>query len=129
MKKILLLLVLGTTLLISCHKKTQGEKFKEMVTNENKKYPARLDKNITIDSVAYDVPANKLTYYYSLVGELDNDSLIDKNYASLYNQLREAVDNSVEMEKYRKFGTTIQYIYLSGSNKKKLAEFSFNSPK
>lgn len=129
MKKILLFIVLGTALLSSCHQKTQGEKFKEMVARENKKYPARLDKNITIDSVAYDIPANKLTYYYSLVGELDNDSLIKQNYASLNNQLKEAVDNSVEMEKYRKFGTTIGYIYLSGSNKKKLAVFSFSSPK
>ena len=54
---------------------------------------------------------------------------MNTHYAAFKQALQDAVDNSVEMEEYRKFGTSIRYIYYSGSSKMQLAAFSFNSPK
>ena len=58
-----------------------------------------------------------------------NATYMNTHYAAFKQALQDAVDNSVEMEEYRKFGTSIRYIYYSGSSKRQLAAFSFNSPK
>lgn len=59
-----------------------------------------------------------MSYYYTVTGELDDPQFMDNNYATYKKALQEAIDNSVEMEEYRKFGSKIKYIYYSGSNKK-----------
>ena len=88
-------------------------------------YPIRLNETITIDSTHYNKKDNTVSYYYTVTGELDDPQFMDNNYATYKKALQEAIDNSVEMEEYRKFGSKIKYIYYSGSNKKKLAEFVF----
>ena len=88
-----------------------------------------MNETITLDSTCYNEKDNSVSYFYSGTGELDNATYMNTHYAAFKQALQDAVDNSVEMEEYRKFGTSIRYIYYSGSSKRQLAAFSFNSPK
>lgn len=88
-----------------------------------------MTETITLDSTRYDEKTNTVSYFYSVTGELDNATYMDSHYATFKQALQEAVDNSADMEPYRKFGTTVSYLYFSGSSRKRLAEFTFNSPR
>lgn len=125
MKKEILLSALLIAILAACTGKGPARKFKETAERLNQTYPIRLNETITIDSTHYNEKDNTVSYYYTVTGELDDPKFMDNNYATYKKALQEAIDNSVEMEEYRKFGSKIKYIYYSGSNKKKLAEFVF----
>lgn len=129
-KGIVTIAVLGLFTLSGCHNnRSQVRKFQQMAEKTNQSCPTRMNETITLDSTSYSERNNTVSYFYSVTGELDNPTYMNANYATFKQALQNAVDNSVEMEEYRKFGTSIKYIYFSGSNKKQLAEFSFNSPK
>ena len=124
-KKENLLSALLIATLAACTGKGPARKFKETAERLNQTYPIRLNETITIDSTHYNKKDNTVSYYYTVTGELDDPQFMDNNYATYKKALQEAIDNSGEMEEYRKFGSKIKYIYYSGSNKKKLAEFVF----
>ncbi len=109
--------------------RSQIRKFKQTAEKTNRSCPTRMNETITLDSTCYNEKDNSVSYFYSVTGELDNATYMNTHYATFKQALQEAVDNSVEMEAYRKFSTSIHYIYYSGSSKEQLAEFSFNSPK
>ncbi|GFI00530.1 hypothetical protein [uncultured Phocaeicola sp.] len=109
--------------------RSQIRKFKQLAEKTNQSCPTRMNETVTLDSTRYDENNNAVSYFYSVTGELDNATYMNTHYATFKQALQEAVDNSVEMEAYRKFSTSIHYIYYSGSSKEQLAEFSFNSPK
>lgn len=129
-KGIVILAVLGVLSLAGCeNNRSQVRKFKRLAKKTNQSCPTRMNETITLDSTHYNEKNNTVSYFYSVTGELDNPTYMNTHYATFKQALQEAVDNSVEMEEYRKFGTSIRYIYYSGSDQKQLAEFSFNSPK
>lgn len=129
-KGIVILAVLGVLSLAGCeNNRSQVRKFKQLAEKTNQSCPTRMNETITLDSTNYNEKNNTVSYFYSVTGELDSPTYMNTHYATFKQALQEAVDNSVEMEEYRKFGTSIRYIYYSGSDQKQLAEFSFNSPK
>lgn len=129
-KGIVTIAFLGFLTLSGCHNnRSQVRKFKQMAEKTNQSCPTRMSETVTLDSTTYNEKDNKVSYFYSVTGELDNLTYMNTHYATFKQALQDAVDNSVEMEDYRKFGTSISYIYYSGSNRKQLAEFSFNSPR
>ena len=125
MKKEILLSALLIATLAACTGKGPARKFKETAERLNQTYPIRLNETITIDSTHYNEKDNTVSYYYTVTGELDDPQFMDNNYATYKKALQEAIDNSVEMEEYRKFGSKIKYIYYSGSNKKKTGGIRF----
>lgn len=129
-KRFIIIAISGLFTLSGCHNSSsQARKFKQMAEKVNKDCPTRMSETITLDSTNYNEKKNIVSYFYSVTGELDNPNYMNTNYAIFKQALQDAVDNSVDMEEYRKFGTSVRYIYFSGSNKKQLAEFSFISPK
>ena len=129
-KGIVILAVLGVLSLAGCeNNRSQVRKFKRLAEKTNQSCPTRMNETITLDSTNYNEKNNTVSYFYSVTGELDSPTYMNTHYATFKQALQEAVDNSVEMEEYRKFSTSIRYIYYSGSDQKQLAEFSFNSPK
>ena len=111
MKKEILLSALLIATLAACTGKGPARKFKETAERLNQTYPIRLNETITIDSTHYNEKDNTVSYYYTVTGELDDPQFMDNNYATYKKALQEAIDNSVEMEEYRKFGSKIKYIY------------------
>lgn len=130
-KETIVIAVLGLMTLSGCqggHNK-QARKFRQMAQTINQSCPQRMSETIRLDSTSYDEKNNVMSYFYSVSGELDDAAYMSAHYDTFRQALQEAVDNSIEMEEYRNYGTSIRYIYFSGSNQKQLAEFSFNSPK
>lgn len=125
MRKEILLTIAVAVTLAGCNGKSSTRKFKDMAEKLNKTYPIRLNETVTVDSTHYDETHNTVSYFYTVTGELDNPQFMDSHYATYKQALKEAIENSVDMEEYRKAGSTIRYIYFSGSNGKQLAEFSF----
>lgn len=105
MKKEILLSALLIATLAACTGKGPARKFKETAERLNQTYPIRLNETITIDSTHYNEKDNTVSYYYTVTGELDDPQFMDNNYATYKKALQEAIDNSVEMEEYRKFGS------------------------
>lgn len=129
-KGLIIIAVSGLLALAGCNNNnSQARKFKQMAEKTNKACPTRMSETITLDSTNYNEKKNMVSYFYSVTGELDNPTYMNNNYAIFKQALQDAVDNSADMEDYRKFGTSVRYVYFSGSNKKELAEFSFISPK
>lgn len=129
-KGLIIIAVSGLLALAGCNNNnSQARKFKQMAEKTNKACPTRMSETITLDSTNYNEKKNMVSYFYSVTGELDNPTYMNNNYATFKQALQDAVDNSVDLEEYRNYGTTIRYIYFSGSNQKELAEFSFTSPK
>lgn len=111
--------------LTACSKKPATEKLALLTKRENKNFPQRLNDSIMIDSTTFDKVTNTKSYYYTVSRGLDNRLIITENYLSLYNALKEAVQNSVEMRDYLNANSTIRYVYYSGSTHQQLAEFKF----
>lgn len=129
-KGLLIIAIAGVFAFYGCNNhNSPARKFKQLAEKTNQSCPTRISETITLDSTSYNDKSNTVSYFYSVTGELDNPAYMKTNYAAFKQALQDAVDNSVDMEEYRNYGTTIRYIYFSGSNQKELAEFSFTSPK
>lgn len=118
----LFVLLFGLT---ACSKRPTTDKLALLTERENKNFPQRLNDSIMIDSTTFDKVTNTKSYYYTVSRGLDNRLLITGNYVSLYNALKEAIRNSVEMRDYLNAHSIIRYVYYSESTRQQLAEFKF----
>ena len=121
----ILIILIITMLSASCSKDRKASILENNAEKINKKCPVRIDSLIILDSTRYNKIQNSMTYNYSIYGSLNDSSLIQKNYNLIKNQLGEAIDNSVDMRKYKEFNVTIIYKYYSSTTKRELAEFVY----
>lgn len=130
-KATIIIAAFGLITLSGCQsgRNRQAQKFSQMARSINQSCPQRMSETIRLDSTNYDEKNNVMSYFYSVSGELDDAAYMSARYDTFKQALQKAIDNSMEMEEYRNYGTSIRYVYFSGSNQKQLAEFSFNSPK
>lgn len=130
-KATIIIAAFGLITLSGCQsgRNRQAQKFSQMARSINQSCPQRMSETIRLDSTNYDEKNNVMSYFYSVSGELDDTAYMSARYDTFKQALQEAIDNSMEMEEYRNYGTSIRYVYFSGSNQKQLAEFSLNSPK
>lgn len=112
--------------LAGCSNSSSTDRFEKIAQEENKKYPLKLATDITIDSTAFCKEQHTVYYYYTISGQLDDSAHIAKNSPTIMQSLKDAAENSPEMEIYRKAGCAACYCYYSASTRKKLAEFKFN---
>ena len=130
-KATIIIAAFGLITLSGCQsgRNRQAQKFSQMARSINQSCPQRMSETIRLDSANYDEKNNVMSYFYSVSGDLDDAAYMSARYDTFKQTLQDAIDNSMEMEEYRNYGTSIRYVYFSGSNQKQLAEFSFNSPK
>lgn len=129
MKKYWIILLAGMAVMAGCSQKmTQEERFLQIAERENQKCPVLMNGTTRFDSTRYDAVNNRVSYYYTMLGEADNAQKFQKNYNNYRKSLEKSVINSLEMKAYVDYGTTIQYVYYSDSTKSVIADFVFNSP-
>lgn len=129
MKKNWIILCAAIAVLTGCNQKmTQEERFLQIAERENLKCPVLMNGTTRFDSTRYDATANKVSYYYTLLGEADNAKKYQRNYENYRKALEKHVIGALEMKAYVDYGTTIQYVYYSDSTKSIIADFVFNSP-
>ena len=103
-RETVIIAALGILTLAGCNNnhRSQVRKFKQTAEKTNRSCPTRMNETITLDSTRYNEKDNSVSYFYSVTGELDNATYMNTHYAAFKQALQDAVDNSVEMEEYRK---------------------------
>lgn len=107
--------LLSVLLLASCG----FENFDERCEREAQEYtqkqcPRRMDQYTMMDSLTYNKPTRTLTYYYTLEGVLDNDSVMTPDAGNILEaNLKEAIINSVDLKTHKDKGINFCYCYHS----------------
>ena len=70
-----------------------------------------------------------MTYFYTASGILDDSLLLHKNYNQIKSSLIDAIDNSVDMKKFKDYEVTIIYKYNSDTTGNELATFTLPTKK
>ncbi len=120
MKKTTTLLLATLLGLAAC----QHESFDERCGREAREYtekqcPRRMDDYTMMDSLTFDRASRTLTYYYTMEGMLDTDSMATPEFGeALETTLRKHIVNSVDLRSYKKEGLNFCYQYNSKSTGK-----------
>lgn len=100
------------------------ENFDERCERESKEYtakqcPRRMDEHTMMDSLVYDKSNRTLTYYYTVEGILDNDSVMTPDACNILEQnIKEAIVSSVDLKTHKDKGINFCYLYCSKSTGK-----------
>mgnify|MGYP007069924654 CR=1 FL=1 len=117
MKKICLMAVL-TLFLSACHESLEDRCEREAKEYTAKNCPAKLDKNIRIDSLTFDKDSHTLHYFYTLTDAADNDGVLEA--ADAINVLRKELKNSTSMKTYKDNKYNFRYTYRSDKDPSKI---------
>lgn len=124
----IILLVTGVVLttLGSC-----TESFEDRCRREAREYtlkqcPRMLGPYIIMDSMVYVDKPQGFTYYHTVVGELDNDSLLTPEALDAFKEeLLKNIKNDLSLKRHKERGFTFTYHYTSGSTGKVFTEVSY----
>ena len=83
-----------------------------------KNCPTQLNATIMMDSCAFESDSHTLHYYYTLMGVMDNDSVIKSN--NLRDMLIEALKNETSTRVHKEAGYSFKYTYFSQNKKGQL---------
>lgn len=124
MKKYLFLLITFLFVMTSCQK-SKEKVFKEWAVNYTKRHcPENIDEFTRLDSIVYFPSTNTNSYYYTVMGSMDNADSLQNNRKELQQSRTEGVINSIDFKPYKDYHTTIEFIYNSGKTKKELLKIA-----
>lgn len=114
MKKIILF---AATLfaLSACQESLEQRALRTLQDYSDKNCPMMLSEQITMDSCAFELSTHTLHYYYTLSGEMDNDSTMDSE--AMRQMLVDALKNETSTRIYKEAGYSFQYTYHSQSKR------------
>ena len=123
MKKTVVLL-LSIVLLTACQESLEDRCAREAKEFTEKNCPRAVDKEIVLDSMAFEKSTHTISYLYTLMGTLDDPQRIDsKHFREL---LLMEVKNSTNLKLYKDAGYSFRYCYYSEKeNGTKLFEATF----
>lgn len=124
MKQTLCTALLTVFILTGCQESYQ-EKFLRLAQQENATCPRKLNETTVLDSTRYDANLNRIHYFYTLSGELDDAEHLKKNAALHKQKLQKAVFHLLETQEYLKHGTSFHIVFHSASSGQMLTEFIF----
>lgn len=108
------LLAAVALLSVSCQESLEDRCAREARDYTEKKCPAPVGENVTIDSIGFDRSTHTMQYYYTLSGAADNKALLDSINPRA--QLLQEVRNSTSVKDYKDAGYNFTYIYRSKSH-------------
>ncbi len=117
MKRILYLSVLACCL-CACQESLEDRCAREAKDYTDKKCPAQVGPNITIDSLIFERSSHTLHYYYTLNGNADNEKVIAS--ADVRKALLNEVKNSTSIKTYKDNGYRFAYTYYSQKDQGKV---------
>lgn len=118
MKKIIVL-TLSMCILTACQESLEDQCERECREYTEKKCPTSLDQSLRIDSMTFDRSSHTITYHYTLLGDLDNQDVIDAGRDSFTAKLRNDLKNTTNMRAYKAEGYNFSYVYYSDKEKKR----------
>lgn len=112
MKKFLLPLV-AIAVLTACQESLEDRCAREAKEYTEKKCPAPIADNTTIDSLVFDKETHTMCYYYTLSGPADDEAVIAK--ANPRPVLLQEVRNATSTKACKDAGYSFKYVYMSKS--------------
>ena len=104
--------------LTACQESLEDRCEREAREYTKKNCPAKLDKNINIDSLTFERETHTLHYYYTLTGIADDDSVMAK--INVVEVLKDNLKNSTAMKTYKDNHYRFSYTYRSEKNPQKI---------
>ena len=124
MKGIVVTLMAGAMLLISCQESLEDRCAREAKEFTEKNCPRAVDKEIVLDSMTFEKATHTISYLYTLNGTLDDPQRIDSTH--FRELLLMEVKNSTNLKLYKDEGYAFRYAYYSQKNNgTKLFEATF----
>ncbi len=117
MKKIVLLLV-PFLLLTACQESLEKRAERVMQEYSDKNCPMQISEYVIMDSCAFETDSHSLHYYYTLMGQMDNDSTLSAT--AMRQALVDALKNETTTRVYKEAGYSFKYTYYSQSKSGKL---------
>lgn len=123
MKKTVVLFM-SIMLFVACQESLEDRCAREAKEFTEKNCPRAVDKEIVLDSMAFEKATHTISYLYTLMGTLDDPQRIDsKHFREL---LLMEVKNSTNLKLYKDAGYAFRYCYYSEKeNGTKLFEATF----
>ena len=113
MKGIVVTLMAGAMLLISCQESLEDRCAREAKEFTEKNCPRAVDKEIVLDSMTFEKATHTISYLYTLNGTLDDPQRIDSTH--FRELLLMEVKNSTNLKLYKDEGYAFRYAYYSQS--------------
>ena len=123
---LLLPCILATFVVIGCTESFVERRAREAREFSERECPRMVDKFIRMDSMTFEEKPLGLTYYYTVLGELDNDTLLTPDVIEDFRaHLLENIRNDINMRRDKEEGFTFTYHYTSASTGKTFIEAAF----
>jgi len=117
MKK-LFIITSFTLILSACQESLEDRCAREAKEYTKKNCPAKLEKNINIDSLTFERETHTLHYYYTLTGKADNEGVMEEiNGVQI---LKDNLKNSTALKTYKDNGYRFTYTYRSEKDPSKI---------
>ena len=119
MKRIIYYFIL-IFILSACHDNLKDRAAREAKEYTQRNCPTPVINNTRTDSVIFDKTNTNYIYYCSFVGELDNGTLIKRNWKQIHDGLYAKIKNNSSMKVYVYAGFTFTYIVRSDKDPSKV---------
>lgn len=103
--------LLALAMMTACQESLEERCEREAKTYTEKKCPAPIDENTTVDSMSFDRQTHTMSYYYTLGGPADNKEALSK--VDPRKVLLEGLRNSTETKTCKDAGYNFRYVYRS----------------
>ena len=120
-------LAIAAMALMACQESLEEKAAQEARQYTRKNCPAKMDDNLTIDSLAFEAETRTLHYYYTITGKADSVGLLNAETArqALLSELK----NTTSMMAYKEAGYRFAYTYHSQKNPSTILFQAVFSPK
>lgn len=112
----------------ACKRETKDERFqKEFQQFTQKECPKFVDECTRLDSAVYDIENRTLTYFYTVRGELDNETIYtnERMTSGFHNDILKNLKGSLQLKIYKDEGISFRYNYCSETTGKQYLDLTF----
>ena len=106
--------------LSACHKGLEDRAAQECKEYTEKKCPTPVVNDTRMDSMVFEPSSRTIHYYYSLVGNADNEQAVNAKKSELRKALRDALKADTGTKGYKDAGFNFRYTYRSGKSPSKV---------
>lgn len=114
---VVLTLIAATT---ACQKSIEQQAADEARTYTAKNCPVDYGDGLVLDSMTFDEATHTFGYFYTLSGQLDNDSLVGELSETMRQTVLENLRNTTSMRAYKERGYGFHYVYRSAATPDKV---------
>lgn len=120
------LLIFVISLFASCNHESKDEKIKRQAQEfTQSSCPKPMDKYTMLDSLVYDIEGRVMTYYYSVSGILDSNSVYSSEFlAEFHSNLLDNIQYNAGLVDLKKHAVTFRYNYASSTSSKVYMSFT-----